>query len=88
MSLADLNSTAHFSGCPSIDPFHEFSLRAQKTFDEMELTLDMCSEMCPHCGAVNLMPGFSKILAYTCSECGEPVRLSDGPDVGRFFEEG
>ncbi len=57
----------------------------QQTFDEMELTLEMDSAMCPHCGAVNLFPGFSRILAFTCKECGEVARLSDDPDIDRFF---
>jgi uncharacterized protein (DUF983 family) len=29
--------------------------------------------MCPHCGSVNLFPGFSKILAFTCQHCGNAV---------------
>jgi uncharacterized protein (DUF983 family) len=51
----------------------------------MELTLDFCSEECPHCGKVNLITGFSVTMAYTCRGCGELVRLSDDPDVDRFF---
>jgi hypothetical protein len=49
----------------------------QRTFDEMELTLETASEMCPHCGKVNLFPGFSRIQTYICCECGEAVSLSD-----------
>lgn len=57
----------------------------QQTLTEMELTLDICTEMCPHCGKVSVISGYSRIDVYTCPECGEPVRLSDidgacGPD--------
>ena len=45
----------------------------QNTFDEMELTLDVASEICPHCGAVNLFSGFSRMLAFTCRQCGKAV---------------
>jgi uncharacterized protein (DUF983 family) len=45
----------------------------QRTFDEMELALEMASEMCPHCGKVNLFPGFSRTMAYTCCECRRVV---------------
>ena len=31
-----------------------------QTLTELELTLEVASEMCPHCGSVNLFPGFSK----------------------------
>src|SRR4029453_3101036 len=27
----------------------------------------------PHCGKVNTFPGFTKVSAYVCSECGEAV---------------
>ena len=46
----------------------------ERTFAEMELTLDIASELCPHCGKVNLFPGFSKMQAYTCRECGRAVQ--------------
>ena len=57
----------------------------QRTLDEMELTLDVASAKCPHCGAVHLSPGFSALRAFTCRQCGEVVRLSDGPNIERFF---
>jgi len=57
----------------------------QQTLTEMELTLDLCSAACPHCGTVNLFPGFSQILAFTCKECGEGAQLSDNPDIERFL---
>jgi DNA-directed RNA polymerase subunit RPC12/RpoP len=49
----------------------------QRTLDEMESTLEVASAKCPHCGAVNLFPGFTQMLAYVCTECGEPVKVSD-----------
>lgn len=47
----------------------------RRTLDEMELTLDVAAAKCPHCGAVNLLSGFSKVLVFTCRECGDVVRL-------------
>ena len=44
-----------------------------QTITELEITLDVASEMCPHCGSVNLFPGFSKMLAFTCRQCGKAV---------------
>jgi uncharacterized protein (DUF983 family) len=44
-----------------------------QTLTELEITLEVASEMCPHCGSVNLFPGFSRILAFTCRECGQAV---------------
>jgi RNase P subunit RPR2 len=52
----------------------------RRTLDEMELTLEVASEKCPHCGAVNLFPGFSGMLAFTCRECGQAVRVEDNRD--------
>jgi hypothetical protein len=57
----------------------------RQTLNEMESTLELTSEQCPHCGKVNLFPGFSMMMVYTCRECGELVRLSDGPDIDRIF---
>jgi hypothetical protein len=45
-------------------------------FDEMEASLDVASEKCPHCGTVNLFPGFSRMRAFVCRECGEGVSLA------------
>jgi hypothetical protein len=50
------------------------SAELRKTLTEMELTLAICTEICPHCGSVNVLPGFSKVTAFTCRECGEIVR--------------
>ena len=47
----------------------------QRTFDEMELTLDFASEQCPHCKAVNVFTGFSQMMAYTCCQCGRAVKV-------------
>jgi hypothetical protein len=46
----------------------------QRTLDEMELTLDVASAQCPHCGATHLAPGFSELIAFVCEQCGETVR--------------
>lgn len=46
-----------------------------QTFTEMELSLELASAMCPHCGEVNLFPGFSSIKAYVCRQCGEGVTV-------------
>jgi hypothetical protein len=58
-----------------------------RTLRDMELQGDVASAMCPHCGAVHLAPGFSKLIAFVCDECGETVRLSDDPGIDRFFPE-
>jgi len=49
----------------------------QRTLDEMELSLVMCTAMCPHCGKVNIFPGFSEMISYTCQECGRAVESDD-----------
>jgi hypothetical protein len=49
------------------------SVELRQTLTEMELTLDMCIEMCPYCRLVNVLPGFSRVLAFTCRECGQVV---------------
>jgi uncharacterized protein (DUF983 family) len=52
----------------------------RRTLDQMELLLDVATGKCPHCGAVNLFPGFSKMLAFTCRECGQAVSMDDNRD--------
>jgi DNA-directed RNA polymerase subunit RPC12/RpoP len=47
----------------------------RRTLDELQLKLAVASEMCPHCGSVNLFPGFDRMLAYTCRQCGKGVKL-------------
>jgi hypothetical protein len=31
---------------------------------------EVCCEICPNCGALNVFPGFSAMEAYTCRHCG------------------
>jgi hypothetical protein len=47
-----------------------------RTLDDMELSLEICTEMCPHCGNVNIFPGVREMIAYTCQECGRAVEIS------------
>ena len=49
----------------------------RRTLDQMELTLDVATEKCSDCGTMNLFPGFSKMLAFTCRECGQAVGVDD-----------
>jgi len=46
-----------------------------RTLDDMELSLEICTGMCPHCGNVNIFPGFGEMIAYTCQECGRAVEI-------------
>jgi hypothetical protein len=48
-----------------------------RTLDDMKLSLEMCTGMCPHCGNVNIFPGFTEMIAYTCQECGRAVGAGD-----------
>jgi hypothetical protein len=32
-----------------------------------------CHHHCPHCGALNVFPGFSSMHAYVCKACGKGV---------------
>jgi hypothetical protein len=57
----------------------------RQTLNEMEASLDVASEKCPHCGSVNLFPAFSVMRAYTCRQCRKLVRLSSGPDIDAIF---
>lgn len=52
--------------------------------DELQTTISrlalpmwqtVTSQRCPHCGALNVLPGFSSMEAYICKECGEGVRV-------------
>ena len=43
----------------------------QRTIDERELQLDLAIGLCSHCGAVNLLPGFSRVEAFVCQTCGK-----------------
>jgi hypothetical protein len=57
----------------------------EKALNDMELTLDFCTQICRHCGKASVISGFTMMLAYTCQECGELVRLSGDPSVDRIF---
>ena len=54
----------------------------QKIIDELELSLTIATAKCPHCGAANIAPGFSKLTAYVCEHCGEGVNTSAGLEPG------
>ena len=56
----------------------------QRTLDEMESSLDMRTDMCPHCGKVNVFPVFSTMMVYICQECGESVNLGAGCQLDRI----
>ena len=43
-----------------------------QTLSKMELELEVADAVCPHCGSVNLFPGFSEMIAFTCQQCGKP----------------
>lgn len=49
----------------------------QRTLEEMELSLVMCTAMSPHCGKVNIFPGFSEMISYACQECRRAVESDD-----------
>jgi uncharacterized protein (DUF983 family) len=57
----------------------------KQVLNEMEASLEVANEKCPHCGNLNLFPGFSQMDVYTCRGCGTLVRLADGPDIDRIF---
>lgn len=40
---------------------------------EMELTLPVAAELCPYCGAANLMSGLVEAQAFVCQSCGRGV---------------
>jgi hypothetical protein len=63
----------------------------------MAMSGGFCSETCPHCGDLNTFPGFNSpgfnspgfnspgfnsMPAYTCRECGEPVRVERPVVIG------
>ena len=58
----------------------------QRTYHEIELSLDAtATEMCPHCGKVNIFPAWASMMAYTCRGGGKLTRLSDNPGVEKCF---
>jgi hypothetical protein len=48
-----------------------------RTLDDMEPSLEIFTKMCPHCGNVNIFPGFTEMIAYTCQECGRAVEMGN-----------
>jgi hypothetical protein len=64
-------------------PPHE----VEPTLLRMATSGGFCSEMCPHCADLNTFPGFNSpgfnsMPAYTCRECGEPVRVERPVVIG------
>jgi uncharacterized protein (DUF983 family) len=57
----------------------------RQTLNEMEASLDVAGEKCPHCKSVNLFPAFSRMLVNTYRDCGELVRLFSSPDIDAIF---
>jgi len=49
--------------------------------NEMELTsLDVATSKCPHCGAIHVAPGLTKLIAYVYGNCGKSVEEPKGID--------
>ena len=44
----------------------------RRTLDQMELTLDVATAICPHCGAVHMSSGLSKLIAFVLL-CASPA---------------
>lgn len=42
---------------------------------DLSKTEQVCSEACPKCGSLNVFPGMSAIIAYTCRACGQGVSV-------------
>jgi hypothetical protein len=57
------------------------------TLDGLELSLEVATAICPHCGVVNLLSGFSRVIAFTCRECGRGAEPPTDPP-GRPFALG
>jgi hypothetical protein len=51
----------------------------ERTLTEMELNGEIASAICPHCGAAHLAPGFSRLIAFVCMDCGRGVRITGDP---------
>ena len=60
-------------------------LLAQVDIPKGLLRLECATATCPHCGKVNTFPGFTRVSAYVCAECGKAVGAtgpeSDGPEL-------
>jgi hypothetical protein len=52
----------------------------QRTLDDMELSLDVCTDICPHCRMVNVFPGLSNVAAYVCPQCGRSISIATRED--------
>ncbi len=48
---------------------------AESSLLQMAVSGGVCSEVCPHCGDLNVFPGFSEMVAYVCRHCGEGVSI-------------
>ena len=76
-----LNGITHKSQavivCNECNKIVRFVLAAEleQTLHAMELSLDVATARCPHCGAVDIAPGFSELLAFVCPSCGAGVMV-------------
>jgi hypothetical protein len=61
----------------------------EQTIHEMELGLDVATVQCPHCGAVHVAPGFSKLVAFGRAEHLSRKNLLDRLNLvdGMGFED-
>ena len=55
------------------------------------LGLNGAEATCPHCGKLNMFPGFSEVSTYVCDECGKAVevatqRVEINDDTCRWIE--
>jgi hypothetical protein len=50
------------------------------------LRLECATTTCPHCGKVNTFPGFTKVSAYVCAECGEAVGTTEPESTSTELE--
>ena len=53
---------------------------AEPTLLRMAISGGACTETCPHCGDLNVFPGFSEMGAYFCRHCGEGVLVQKRPN--------
>jgi hypothetical protein len=59
----------------------------RRTLAEMQLSLDVASAKCAHCGTVHLSPGFSELRAFSCKQCGLVTKLAEDAMIDRLFGE-
>ena len=43
------------------------------------LQVEAARPICPDCGQVNVIPGFTEIFAYICRHCGAAVKVRRSP---------